>query len=169
MNKPPVVDSTSFRRAMARLGAAVTIVTTRGPQEDTGFTASAVSSVTDNPATLLVCMNRSSRQHDIFATAGCLCVNILTAEDEHLSPVFAGKDNLSMAERFACAKWWRLATGAPALESAAAVLDCTISQIVEIGTHSVMFCAVRAIHLGCNASGLIYHGRAYHTIQGGAA
>jgi flavin reductase len=163
------VDRANFREAMARLGAAVNIVTTRGSLGDTGFTASAVSSVTDDPAMILVCVNRASRQHDIFLSAGCLCVNILTSEDQHLPPIFSGKDNLPMAERFACATWRRLATGAPALDSAAAVLDCEIAQIVEMGTHSVMFCAVRAIHLGDNASGLIYHGRAYHKILCGVA
>ncbi len=48
-----------YRDAMARLGAAVSIVTTDGPAGRAGFTASAVCSVTDDPPTLLVCMNRS--------------------------------------------------------------------------------------------------------------
>ncbi|HEX3992465.1 MAG TPA: flavin reductase family protein [Acetobacteraceae bacterium] len=109
-------------------------------------------------------MNRRSFQHDTFKDMGFLCVNILTCEDEHLSPVFAGKDNLSMPERFSRAKWLRLVTGAPALESAAAVLDCNVTQIVVVGTHSVMFCTVQAIHLGSESSGLVYHGRRYHKI-----
>ena len=45
---------------MARLGAAVNIITTDGPGGKRGFTASAVCSVTDSPPTLLVCLNRSS-------------------------------------------------------------------------------------------------------------
>ena len=49
-------------------------------------------------------------------------------------------------------------------ERATAAFDCTISQVVEVGTHSVIFCAVRAIHLGGTASGLIYHGRTYHKV-----
>ncbi len=164
MSESVAIDRTQFREAMARLGAAVNIITTKGPDGDTGFTASAVCSVTDDPATILVCMNRSSSQHDIFKAAGVLCVNILTHEDEDLSPLFAGKGNLPMAERFAHAKWLRLTTGAPALESAAAALDCKIDRIVEAGTHSVIFCAVQAIHLGSKSSGLVYHGRAYHKI-----
>ncbi|MET4385446.1 flavin reductase (DIM6/NTAB) family NADH-FMN oxidoreductase RutF [Bradyrhizobium sp. F1.4.3] len=49
-----------YRDAMARLGAAVSIVTTDGPAGRAGFTASAACSVTDDPPTLLVCMNRAS-------------------------------------------------------------------------------------------------------------
>ncbi|MDR3504765.1 MAG: flavin reductase [Acidocella sp.] len=165
MSESVAIDRTQFREAMARLGAAVNIVTTKGPEGDVGITVSAVCSVTDDPATVIVCINRSSRQHDIFKNAGVLCVNILAHEDEELSPIFAGKDNLPMAERFARAHWTRLATGAPVLESAAASLDCKVEQTVEVGTHTVFFCAVQAIHLGSSTSGLVYHGRAYHHLH----
>jgi flavin reductase len=74
-----------------------------------------------------------------------------------------------MADRFALATWLRLATGAPALETAAASFDCAIDQITEVGTHSVFFCSVKAIRMGANAAGLIYHGRAYHRIDPRAA
>jgi flavin reductase len=157
-------DRTRFREAMARMGAAVNIVTTSGPNGDAGITVSAVCSVTDDPATVLVCINRASRQYDIFKNAGIVCINILAPEHEELSPVFAGKGDLPMPERFALAQWLRLATGAPVLESAAAGLDCTVSQSVDVGTHTVFFCAVQAIHLGSSAAGLVYHGRTYHQI-----
>ena len=165
MNENYAADRQNFREAMSRLGAAVNIITTTGPAGDAGFTASAVCSVTDNPATLLVCVNRNASQHDAIKANGILCVNVLSDEHEDLSPIFAGAGNIPMAERFARAKWLRLATGAPVLESAAAGLDCKIDQIVEVGTHSVLFCAVQAIHLGTSSSGLIYHGRAYHKVS----
>jgi flavin reductase len=159
-------DHLRFREAMSRLGAAVNIITTTGPEGDSGFTASAVTSVTDDPPTLLVCINRNASQHDTIKASGILCVNVLSHEHQELSPIFAGAGNIPMAARFARAKWLRLVTGAPVLESAAASFDCKIDQVVEVGTHSVMFCAVQAIHLGTTSSGLIYHGRAYHKVSG---
>jgi flavin reductase len=162
-------DKGNFREAMSRLGAAVNIITTAGAEGDAGFTASAVCSVTDDPPTLLVCMNRNSKSNNLFKAAGILCVNVLTHEHEELSPIFASVGDLPMAERFARAAWLRLATGSPVLESAAAAFDCTIDQITEVGTHSVFFCGVKAIHLGTGRSGLIYHGRAYHKISPAAA
>ena len=45
------VEKQDFRNAMARLGAAVNIITTDGPAGRAGFTASAVCSVTDTPQT----------------------------------------------------------------------------------------------------------------------
>jgi len=157
-------ERTRYREAMARMGAAVNIITTSGPAGDTGITVSAVCSVTDDPATLVVCINRSSRQYDTFKTAGIICVNVLAPEHEELSPIFAGQGNLPMPQRFALAKWLRLATGAPVLERAAAGLDCIVSQALDVGTHTVFFCAVQAIHLSNSGAGLVYHGRAYHQI-----
>ncbi len=164
MNDNHVADKTTYREAMSRLGAAVNIITTTGPNGDFGFTASAVCSVTDDPPTLLVCMNRSSKSYSAFQAARILCVNVLAHEHQELSDPFAGVGDVPMAERFARAKWIRLATGAPVLVNAAAAFDCTIDQILEVGTHSVFFCGVKTIDLSGANSGLIYHGRAYHKV-----
>jgi flavin reductase len=169
MSETLIADRQRFREAMSRLGAAVNIITTTAAAEgDLGFTASAVCSVTDDPPTLLVCMNRHSRLNAAFKAAGILCVNVLSHEQEALSPLFAGGD-MPMAARFAQAGWTRLATGAPVLNEAAASFDCKIDQITEVGTHSVFFCVVQSIRLGSASTGLIYHGRAYHKITGSAA
>jgi flavin reductase len=162
-------DKQSYREAMSRLGAAVNIITTTGPAGDAGFTASAVCSVTDDPPTLLVCMNRNAKLNGTFKENAILCVNVLAPEHQELSPVFASVGEIPMEQRFALASWLRLATGAPALETAAASFDCTIDQITEVGTHSVFFCGVKGIRIGANAAGLIYHGRAYHKIDPKAA
>lgn len=157
-------DRTTFREAMARMGAAVNIITTTAPEGDVGMTVSAVCSVTDDPATLIVCIGRSSRQYNQFKAAGVICVNVLSHEHEELSPIFAGKGDVSMVERFSHGRWIRLVTGSPALESATASLDCTVNNSVDVGTHTVFFCAVQAVHLGVSGTGLVYHGRAYHKI-----
>ena len=57
------VEPKVFREAMSRLGAAVHVITTDGPSGKTGFTATAVCSVSDAPPTLLVCLNRGAHQH----------------------------------------------------------------------------------------------------------
>ncbi len=162
-------DKQTYREAMSRLGAAVCIITTTGPDGDGGFTASAVTSVTDTPPTLLVCVNKSASLSETFQKNRILCVNVLAPEHQELSPVFASVGNIPMAERFAMATWLRLSTGAPALENAGASFDCTIDQITEVGTHSVFFCGVKAIRLGTGAHGLVYFGRSYHKIGPQAA
>ncbi|MBV9538050.1 MAG: flavin reductase [Acidisphaera sp.] len=149
---------------MARLGAAVSVITTDGPGGRRGFTASAVCSVTDAPPTLLVCMNRTSDSNEAFRVNGVLCVNTLAARQRDLSPLFAGQFDIDMEDRFAAAGWGKLVTGAPVLHEALVSFDCNIAQTTEVGTHHVFFCEVQAIEFGPVGEGLIYYGRAYHPV-----
>jgi flavin reductase len=121
-------QTSAYRDAMARLGAAVNVITTGTLENPVGFTASAVCSVTDTPPTLLVCLNRASRVREFFHVGAPLCVNVLSASQEELSGHFASAN--SMEERFALGHWDTLSTGAPALKEAVATFDCLISQIV---------------------------------------
>ncbi|GGG24851.1 FMN reductase (NADH) RutF [Caldovatus sediminis] len=156
-----------FRDAMARLGAAVNVITTGGPAGRGGLTASAVCSVTDDPPTLLVCMNRKASAHPLFKANGVLCVNTLAASQREVSDTFSGRTGLSGEDRFACARWTELATGAPVLEGAVASFDCRIVDVVERGTHSVVFAEVEAIRQGDpGGEALIYFARNYHRLGG---
>jgi flavin reductase len=158
------VDKQAYREAMARLGAAVNVITTDGPGGRAGFTASAVCSVTDTPPTLLVCANRSNDSYPAFKVNGVLCVNTLTGAHEALSPVFAGLTGIEDEARFEAGDWTRLDTGAPVLEGAAVAFDCRIDRIVEVGTHDVFFCGVEAVRVGAVREVLIYYGRVYHRL-----
>jgi flavin reductase len=159
------VTRQEFRDAMSRLGAAVNIVTTDGPAGLGGLTVSAVCSVTDEPPTLLVCLNRRSPQNRRFKENGVLCVNSLAPGQEDLSSRFAGRSaGADMAERFSHASWVRLATGAPVLEGATVSFDCRIVDVVERGTHSVIFAEVEAVRQGGTPRALIWFRRDYHPI-----
>lgn len=158
------MDRQEFRNAMARLGAAVNIVTTDGPAGRAGFTASAVCSVTDEPPTLLVCMNRGSSAAAAVQGNGVLCVNTLGHGHQEISGVFAGFTGLEGLDRFNHGEWDVLATGAPALRDAAVSFDCRIVEAVEKGTHSVLFAEVVRVRLSEQVGGLIYFSRGYHAV-----
>jgi flavin reductase len=159
------VSRKEFRDAMARLGAAVNVVTSDGSAGRAGFTASAVCSVTDDPPTLLVCLNRSSRNNALFKANGVLCVNTLGSQHQALSDAFGGKGGLDATGRFALASWSSLVTGAPVLEHAAVVaFDCRITEVLEKGSHSVLFAEIAAIRHGAAGGALIWYGRDYHPV-----
>ena len=160
-----MIDKAVYRDAMARLGAAVNVITSTGHDGDRGFTASAVCSVTDDPPTLLLCVNQTSDNHDPLKANGILCVNTLSSAQQEFSPLFAGFTDVPQNERFKPEDWTRLATGAPVLRDAVVSFDCTINHVYEVGTHTVFFCEVQAIAMGEAREGLIYFGRAYHTIK----
>lgn len=154
------VEATIYREAMSRLGAAVNIITTRDAGGRHGLTVSAVCSVTDEPPTLLVCINRSTRSRASFEIGGPICINTLAHAQKDVSVAFSGK--MEMDERFTEGTWLEGSSGAPVLAEALVAFDCLISSIVEIGTHSVIFCEVQEIRLGNPTEALVYFDRAYH-------
>ncbi|GAN95708.1 flavin mononucleotide (FMN) reductase [Komagataeibacter europaeus NBRC 3261] len=156
------IDALTFRNAMARLGAAVNVVTTGTLDDPAGFTASAVCSVTDTPPTVLVCLNRNSRVRERFRVDAAMCINVLAADQQDISGVFASP--LKQAERFRSGHWDTLTTGAPVLNEAVLSLDCRIERIVEVGTHSVMFGAVESLRNSSPRGGLVYFNRTYHML-----
>lgn len=158
------VDSKAYRSGMARLPAGVNIITSTGPDGWCGFTASAVCSVTDDPPTLLVCMNRTSQSYESIRSSGVLCVNTVSTAHEELSMRFAGSVK-EMEQRFAGADWTVLSTGAPVLVGANVAFDCRIVSEVKIGTHDALFCEVVAVRESDASAGLVYFGRKFHNVM----
>ncbi len=157
------VPKQDFRNAMAGLAAAVNVVTSDGPYGRAGFTATAVCSVTDDPPTLLVCLNRSASAHPAVTANGALCVNTLADEQRGLSNLFGGKT--SMDERFAAGQWSVGVSGSPVLEGAKLSFDCRITQTQSVGSHDVLICEVLSVRHNDEAPALVYFARNYHGLQ----
>lgn len=156
-------SQTDFRAAMARLPAAVNILTTDGPNGRCGLTVSAVSSVTDQPPTVLVCVNQSSASHDVFHGNRRVCVNVLGGQHEELARHFAGVTKVPMTERFA---WdiWDPEESLPVLRDALVNVIGTIHDRTLMGSHSVMFVAVERVRVG-HGDSLVYFDRRFHRVE----
>lgn len=162
------LSKTDFREAMSRLSSGVCVITSDGQAGRLGFTASAVCSVSDDPPTLLFCMNRRSEQNAPLKENGVFCVNMLSSGQEEVSALFAGVGGLDTNKRFEMVPWEELATGSPVLSDCVAACDCKISHIHEFGTHSVIFGDILSVRLPspCSPS-LAYFARKYHHLPAG--
>lgn len=158
-----LVDKQTYRDGMARLAAAVNIITSIGEEGICGFTASAVCSVTDTPPTLLVCVNRAAQSYPTLIASQVLCVNTVGPALEAAAMRFAGGEK-SMKARFDGLGWSPAVTGAPMLDGAAVAFDCRIVSSSEVGTHTVFFCEVVAIRQEGEAANLVYFERGFHPI-----
>ncbi|WP_372423618.1 flavin reductase family protein [Salinarimonas chemoclinalis] len=156
------LDAGAFRDAMSRVPGAVHVVTTRGPQGRAGFTATAVTAVSDHPPTLLVCANAGSESTRALVANGIFCVGTLAWDDEPLANVFAGRTELRGDARFGQGRWTTLATGAPVLESALVAFDCRLVSAEVVGTHHVLIGEVVDVRVGRHARALVYRERAFH-------
>ena len=114
MLKRQIIDSKEYRDAMARYAGHVQIATTAHEGVRRGVTVTAACSVSDNPGTVLVCLNHSNPLNELFTRSGVFALNTLMAEHEQLAVAFSGLDHLEVEERFARAQWDTITTGAPA-------------------------------------------------------
>jgi hypothetical protein len=94
-----------------------------------GFMCSAVCSVTDEPPTIMVCVNRRSAANSAIRANGVLCVSSLGADQVELSQIFAGVGRVPMNERFVGPGWAVLATGSPYCRTSRVALDCRVAEI----------------------------------------
>jgi hypothetical protein len=74
------VSAAEYREALSRVASSVSIVSTDGAHGIAGFTCSAVCAVTDEPPTIMVCINRKSAANAVIKANGVLCVSSLGAE-----------------------------------------------------------------------------------------
>lgn len=154
----------AFRNAMAQLSAAVNILTTSGTTGDYGITMTAICSVTDTPPTILACINGKSALNNVLREQTQVCVNILGSHQIDMASHFAGQTNLSMAERFALEGWQQNSQGQWCVTGAIAHLTGHISDLKEVGTHTVFMIELNDIQFGDAPEALIYFNRQYQAI-----
>lgn len=150
----------SFRDAMASCAAGVHVITTDGGAGRYGITMTAVAPITDEPPTMLLCINRQSAIVPILAANGHLCINVLSATQQDIAEHFAGLTPLSPEERFEYHIWHRGQTGQLQVEGALAHLHGKITAQHDIGTHHVFYVEIGEIKVqNSNPPALVYFRR----------
>ena len=164
----PNLDAGDFRRAMRCLVGAVTIVTSTDGQTPVGLTATAVSSLSAQPARILACVNLQGSSFRTIAQSRRMAVNVLSARQSSLARVFAGWGG-GQDERFDPCEWDTLVTGAPVLRGSLASLDCVVDEMMVAHSHAVVIGEIKAALL-CepDALPLLYAGGQFTTLQQGA-
>jgi flavin reductase (DIM6/NTAB) family NADH-FMN oxidoreductase RutF len=119
-----------------------------------------VSSLSLDPPTLIVSVNRSSSSWPLLKRYGSFGVNILTSDQLDLAERFAGEVGLKGAERFVGAEWTTAASGVPLLVAGLAALDCRVEEIMERYTHAIVVGRVVEVRRSFRSAALAYwHGQ----------
>lgn len=135
--KPGEMTPASYRALMRHQAGAVAVVATICDGQRAGLTATAYSSLSDSPPTILVCVQRRVGAHDLISRSGIFSVNILSADQQAVAEGFAGGSNSRGEQRFEGQLWARLETGAPILHNALAALDCKLVESHGFSTHTI--------------------------------
>ncbi|MBR1087911.1 flavin reductase family protein [Bradyrhizobium manausense] len=159
MTETPV-SSADFRGAMRHLTGGVSIITAGRGKDITGMTVTSVTSLSVDPPTLLVSVNRDASSFPLIRRYGAFGVNILAADQLDIAERFAGKGGLKGAERFAGSQWVTAISGVPLLVGALSAVDCEVEEIVERHSHGIVIGRVGTIRNSVRTAALAYwHGQ----------
>ncbi|MGB3866096.1 MAG: flavin reductase family protein [Xanthobacteraceae bacterium] len=162
----PSMDALGFKQAMRHCAGAVALVTVgRERGRRTGLTVTAVCSLSDDPPSLLVCVNRNASAHPRIREEGCFAVSFLAHEHMALALTFSGQKGVDGDDRFAFGRWTTAATGAPVLEDALVSFDCALREAFEARTHSVFIGEVRDVGFRAEGRPLVYLRSAFHDVR----
>ena len=151
-----------FRRAMRRVAATVNVITVCVDGAPMGITATAMSSLSADPPSLLVCINRAASLHAPMENVGRFCVNVLHRDQLDIAGLFADRDRRHLG----FADGWALHPGAPPrLHDAQVSFLCRRIDLHQFGTHSIFIGVEEEIAMRDDVDPLVYVDGRY----GGAA
>jgi flavin reductase (DIM6/NTAB) family NADH-FMN oxidoreductase RutF len=158
---PP--DRSALRSAFGAFATGITVVTT-GRSEPHGMTANSFTSVSLDPALVLVCVLRESALHGAILDSGEFAVSVLRPEQEHAARYFADRSRPRGDREFdPIESRPGPRTGAPILAGSLAWLECGLAAVYDGGDHSIFLGSVLDAGHEPDCAALLYHrGRFHH-------
>ncbi|NIB41140.1 flavin reductase family protein [Pseudomaricurvus alkylphenolicus] len=156
----------AMREGMRRLASGVCVLSTRDTQQHPlAMTATSVTSVSDEPASLLVCVNKSARIHQAITEGADFCINLLHQSQQEVSNRCAGGDQGE--SRFEVGNWV-LDEGLPYLSDGLAAFFCQQDKLVPYGTHTIVIGTINRVLVSENdvIDPLMYLNGGYQLLAG---
>ena len=158
-----IAGQAPFKQGMRALASSVTVIAVQGLDgASAGLTATAVCSLSAEPPTLLVCVNRKAGIAAALKRGAEFSVNVLAAGQTDIAKAFGGQKAIKGAAKFAFGAWVRSEHDVPLLSGARASFECKVVEVMDHATHHIVIGGVSDVHLGDpGAKGLIYADGAY--------
>ena len=147
-----------FRAAMRRVASTVNVITICVDGKPMGITATAMSSLSLDPPSLLVCINRFAAMHRSMEDVTHFCVNVLHREQEAIARMFADREQHAL--RFVDG-WAIDCARPPRLLEAQASVVCRRIDHHRFGTHSIFIGVVEDATVREDVDPLVYLDGAY--------
>ena len=164
------IDKAEFRRALGHFASAVTVVTTKlADGTPAGITVTAFSSLSLEPPLVMVALDRGRFITPMVRHFGRYAVNVLGADQQHLSDCFAHAPVRPGREEFCGAAWHAGPTGLPLIDGSIATLECTTLETFSAGDHDLFIGRVDS--MGEHREGiapLLYFRRRYLRVEQGS-
>lgn len=130
-----------------------------------GLTATAVSSLSAEPPSLLVCINRKTAIASALAQGAAFSVNVLTDAQSDVARAFGGQLQISGTDRFGYGTWHRSASReVPLLLGCRVAFECEVAHVHDWQTHHIVIGHVLDVHFfNSEAAPLAYADGDYQT------
>lgn len=155
-----------MKAGMRRMVQAVSVLASRDSSgKDYAMTVSSVTSVSDSPASLLVCVNTQTSICPVLTLGAKFSINVLSRNQEAVSNTCAtGKQSEA---RFDVGEWDRSSGPVPFLKGAQAQFFCEVSSITAHGTHNVIVGNIVKVWTDTSSqpSPLAYLDGGYHSVS----
>ncbi|MDF2787087.1 flavin reductase family protein [Neobacillus sp. 3P2-tot-E-2] len=151
------MDDRQFRTAMGKFATGVTVIATDVDGDVHGMTANAFMSVSLDPKLVVISIGEKARILEKIKQSQTFSVNILAADQQELSMIFAGQLKEHREVEFD-----RL-DGKPVLKGAVAQIACEVSAVHLEGDHTLFIGRVTDIHLE-DAEPLIFYSGKYRAL-----
>lgn len=163
-----MIESRDFKRAMAHLAGAVTVITTHDESgQPWGFTATTFCSLSLEPPLVLCCLSKDAECYQAFLNGRAFAVNILSEQQRDLAQRFARKGRTKYEETtFVSGK-----QGLPLLPDTLLSLECRIQNIYPGGDHIILIGLVEESTPGADLAALnplLYYAQTYGTFTASA-
>jgi len=129
------IDTRELRNAFGSFMTGVTVVTAVSDSgEKVGFTANSFTSVSVDPALLLVCPSNKLSSFEVFNQCKHFAINILAEDQQDISNTFAS----AKGDRFADIEWHADENGCPIIAGSVAHFSCSTFNTIPAGDHILL-------------------------------
>jgi flavin reductase (DIM6/NTAB) family NADH-FMN oxidoreductase RutF len=154
-----------MKQAMRRLAASVVVVTARDGDIRYAMAASACTSLSMDPPSILLCVNKNASIYPILNHGRDFCINVLSGSELHEAVSKACSGGEKGEGRFTIGDWRDDPdTNTPFLGDAQAGLICAVDAIHHYGTHGIFVGKVKRVHLHGDVYPLVYIDGRYSSV-----
>lgn len=150
----PTANPLDFRKAVSRFATGITVITCEDGSGVRGMTCNSFTSVSLDPATILVSL-KPGKTHEAISSKGRFGVSVLRDEHQNYSSYFSGPPKPDAPPEFV------VRDKAPTLADCLAWFECEVVEKVEVHDHTLFVAQVTQ----CGAiegSPLMFYASQYH-------
>lgn len=135
---PAKPDADLMKQVNRQFVTGVTVVTAMDGDAPKGLAVNAFSSISLDPAVVMVCVQHTSSTHDCLFRSDHLAINILSTDQHDVVSCFAGKSD----DKFRDVDWTPGPFGSPLIARSSARMEVEIRERLRASTHTVFVCRV---------------------------